>query len=80
MKVVYSQPSNPCCETFVEPKLLHDQPNLHDLVSLAYLIPPIHCDKVTKPLMSQLVSNHVSDSVLVPLVRLLLIEQQGGCT
>jgi hypothetical protein len=49
IQVVNSKPADPCSEALVEPEL----------------IPPVHGDKVTKPLMSQFVSNNVCYPVTV---------------
>lgn len=57
---MYSEPSNPCRETFVEPQLA----------------PPIHSDEIPKPLMGQLVSDNIGDTILVSLIRLLLVEEK----
>jgi hypothetical protein len=62
IQVINSKPSNPCCEAFVQPQL----------------IPPVHGDKVTKPLMSELVSNNVCDPVAVAVCRRSWVEQHCG--
>jgi hypothetical protein len=53
IQVVNSKPADPCREALVEPQL----------------VPPVHGDKVTKPLMSKLVSHNVCDPVSVAVCR-----------
>jgi hypothetical protein len=62
MQMINSKPSNPSSEAFVEPQLA----------------PPVHSHEVTKPLMSELVSHNICDTVLVALIGLLLVKQNGG--
>lgn len=49
VQVVDGEPSNPCSKALVEPEL----------------VPPVHGDQVTEPLMSKLVSHNISYPVTV---------------
>jgi hypothetical protein len=60
--MVDGQPANPSCEAFVEPEL----------------VPPVHSDEVTKPLVSKLVSHDVRNSVSVAVCGCLFVEENGS--
>ena len=60
--MVNGKPSDPCCETFIEPELA----------------PPVHGDKVTEPLVGKFVSNNVSDPVAVAVGRRSGIKEYGS--
>jgi len=62
--MINSKPPHPCSEAFVEPEL----------------IPPVHSDKVAKPLVSKLVGHNVCYPVSVAVCRCGRIEKQGGST
>ena len=62
VQVVNGKPSHPCGEALVEPKLT----------------PPVHCNKVTEPLMSKLVGNNVCHPVSVAVCGRLGVEKYGS--
>lgn len=62
VQVVDGVPSDPGSETFVEPQL----------------IPPVHSNKVAKPLVSKFVSNDIGNRVLEPGIGSLLVEKDLG--
>lgn len=62
MEVVNRKPANPCGKPFVQPQL----------------IPPVHGHQVAKPLMSQLMGNHVGDPVLELCVGFSFIVKNSG--
>lgn len=64
VQMVNGEPSNPCSETLVEPKF----------------IPPVHGDKITEPLVSELVSHNVCHPVSVAVRGCLGVEKHSGST
>ena len=55
-------PSNPSSEALIKPKL----------------IPPVHRDQVTEPLMCKLVRHNVYDAIAVLLIGSILVEEHSG--
>lgn len=62
--MVNGEPTNPGGEPFIEPELT----------------PPVHGDKITKPLMGKLMSHDVSDAISIAVCGCLLVEEKGGGT
>ena len=45
-----------------------------------YLVPPVHRDQVTEPLVGKLVCHNVDNTILVFLIRSVFVEQDSGGT
>ena len=78
MEVINGVPADPGSEALVEPEL-HVSISKHECSLCAtYLIPPVHGDQVTEPLMGKLVSDNVDNAVLVLLIRGVLVIKHGS--
>ena len=62
--MVNGEPSDPSSETFIQPKLA----------------PPVHGDKVAKPLMGKFVGYNVGDPVSVAICRCRRVEKDSSCS
>lgn len=62
--MVNGEPADPCRKAFVEPQLA----------------PPVHGDQVAEPLVCQLVSDNICDTIAVAVRRCFGIEEDGSCT
>ena len=78
VKMIHSIPTDPSGETLVEPELEALVPDCSSLLNATYLVPPVHSDQVTKPLMCKLVSDNVNNAVLVLLIRCVFVEEYGS--
>lgn len=61
--MVDGEPANPSREALVEPQLA----------------PPIHGDQIAEPLMCQLVSDNVCDTVAIAVCRCFRVKKDGSC-